>query len=385
VCHPSQDVLAGSISLRQGDEGPARVVDTPGPQSERRQILVELFQHAEILEIQPVHRGRADEVFRRGSPAEGPSPSLGLPGGQDARERRVYGDHARLLRLHAFLAVLLAVVAGRDQQPAERHLRRIPVLPTPRGPFTDAAPGQEDAGVKDAAVFRKPCVRDELFHLLMGEDRACAPRGVLVDLLGQLAALERARVDLDQLVRHRILEEEMKRPVDVPHRARGELAFLAPHLRLQLLHQGADMLRPDLAKHQLSEDGHRVKPQPRFIVLGTRKSLSAAVVRPPLEVALDGDGPKLGFAELLPGLHAPLDHLEELLGLVLLAGGEVGAGVGPFAAGVLVSNPETIASGVDCSHVSYPPSRKVAPPLTLGDPLATPGGWSRRHHPHSGR
>lgn len=76
------------------------------------------------------------------------------------------------------------------------------VVATPAQPGCFAVPKSSQAlqRVQHAAILRDAAVRDELFDFLSGVNRAVAPVGILVDLLGQDPASDNARGGIDKLV-----------------------------------------------------------------------------------------------------------------------------------------------------------------------------------------
>jgi hypothetical protein len=71
--------------------------------------------------------------------------------------------------------------------------------------------------------MHRHALTDELLHLPSREHGTRAPRRVLVDHLGQLAALEDARVHGNQFVDDRVAEHRVERAVDV---AEGPLILM---------------------------------------------------------------------------------------------------------------------------------------------------------------
>jgi hypothetical protein len=134
----------------------------------------------------------------------------------------VHGHAPRDLGLGA-----AGVVARGDHQAPERLERRIVVAPAQPGDLAVPQPRDRLERVLHAALDRDPRVRDQLLDLACGVRCGRAPLGIPVDLLGQLATVEHARVALDQLIDERVTKHRVNEPVHVQDRARRELTCLA--------------------------------------------------------------------------------------------------------------------------------------------------------------
>jgi hypothetical protein len=162
----------------------------------------------------------------------------------------------------------------------ERFERRIVVAPAHPGDLAVPQPGDRLERVLHAMLHGDPRVADQLLHLSRGVRRRRAPLGILVDLGRQLAAVEHARVALDQLVDERIAEHRVHEPVHVEDRARSELASLAQRANhvahVPGLHLGQQQ-RPDVREH--------VVPQTSAVDHDRAHAARFALVEPPEQLA----------------------------------------------------------------------------------------------------
>jgi hypothetical protein len=139
---------------------------------------------------------------------------------------------------------------------------RTPPAETRRLP--EAQPAEEEQGIDDPSICGDALVGEDLLDLCAREDRAGAPRWVLIDLLRQLALFHLHGARLDELVGDGVLEHRVQHPVDVPHRARRQLIHPASRAPPQPADKVADVPWSNARERQFAE-GFVDVLQPPFV------------------------------------------------------------------------------------------------------------------------
>ena len=117
--------------------------------------------------------------------------------------------------------------------------------------------------MEDTAVGEDPQVGDERLHLVTAEDRRMPPVRVLVDLLGQDAALEHAGRGVDDLERDRVVEHRSQRRVDMTDGSRSHLS-----IGTERQDELAQVARADLGHEPRAKKRQRMEAQARVVILG---------------------------------------------------------------------------------------------------------------------
>jgi len=248
------------------------------------------------------------------------------------------------VRLGALRPPLLGGIAHGHEKPPERLSRRVEVAPAQRADLAVAQPSQELDPVLNALIGVELVVRDQPLDLVARVYRAGPPLGVLVDHRAKLLLIENARRLFDQTRETGIPEHRRHDAVDVPHRARRELA--AEHAE-----QVDQVQRPDLGEHQGADRWQHVKSHARFVMAPVEVCF-LAFLDPRREVATHGEQLRHDLAVRLVLVDPLLAAVGVALGIPLLPDHVPSRSRDPLAS-LADPHPELSSSSIHTRHDCY--------------------------------